>query len=125
MTGPFIVVLPALVGWRIATTGLWWSGNYVTVRDVAKDPGFTPLLRTLGYSSSPGALIVLGWLPGIGIVLAAIRLLWIVVTTVVALRFSFGIGLIRAILTGIHWLICHGDGTQHPVVNARTLVPPS
>lgn len=44
------------------------------------------MLRTLGFAASPGILRAFGWLPGIGGLVMLIAHVWMLLTTVVAVR---------------------------------------
>jgi hypothetical protein len=44
------------------------------------------LLRTTGFSSSPGLIRVLGLIPGLGTVVFAVASIWMLVAMVVAVR---------------------------------------
>lgn len=65
------------------------------------------LLRTLGFATAPGLLRVLGVMPGIAVPVFAVTAVWMLATTVVAVRQALDYdNTTRAVLVcGIGWLI--------------------
>jgi hypothetical protein len=71
------------------TTADWWE-----------------LARTLGFANSPRLLLVLGIVPVLGALVALIVGIWVLVTTVVALRAALDFSTSRAIVTAVlAWLV--------------------
>ena len=85
--GPGIVVgtIGALVGW-----GLWALLTYLIGTKLLPEPGTEAdvgqLLRTIGFSASPGLLRIFGVVPLIGPLVALGASLWMLATMVVAVR---------------------------------------
>jgi hypothetical protein len=79
------MTLAALVGWCI------WAGlTYVIGTKLLPEPqtrsDMGELLRTIGFSTAPGVLRVLGFIPLIGWLISFVAGLWMLVTMVVAVR---------------------------------------
>jgi len=85
LPGLAIGVVMALLGWYV-----WAFLTYVIGTRVLSTPqtqaDLGELLRTIGFSASPGILRVLGVVPGIGQVLAVVASIWMLVAMVVAVR---------------------------------------
>ncbi len=85
--GPGLVVgaIGSLVGWLLWAAITWLVGTRV-LPTAQTQADFGQLLRTLGFSAAPGFLMVLGVVPGIGIVIGLIASLWQLAAMVVAVR---------------------------------------
>ncbi len=83
--GILIGTLAALGGWYI-----WaWLTYFIGTRFLAEpqtEADLGQLLRTTGFSSSPGLIRVLGIIPGLGTVVFAVASIWMLVTMVIAVR---------------------------------------
>lgn len=83
--GILIGTLAALVGWYI-----WaWLTYFIGTRLLAEpqtEADLGQLLRTTGFSSSPGLIRVLGIIPGLGTVVVAVASIWMLVAMVIAVR---------------------------------------
>jgi uncharacterized membrane protein YidH (DUF202 family) len=78
-------VLVNLVGWFVWALLAWWIGTrLLPVPETQADVG--QLLRTTGFSASPGVLKVLGILPAIGGLIVFVAGLWQLAAMVVAIR---------------------------------------
>lgn len=67
---------------------------------------WSELARTLGYASAPRALLVLGAVPLLGPPVGIVVGIWVLVTTVVALRAALDFSTARAIATAlIGWIV--------------------
>ncbi len=102
---PFVVaIVVGLIGWAVYAYLAYWVGTRLfsgpqTVADWGQ------LLRTLGFANSPRLLLVLGVIPIVGAILSFIVFVWVLVTTVVAIRHALDVGLGAAIGTAIvSWL---------------------
>jgi len=78
-------IVAALVGWVVWAGLIWLTGTKLlpeprTSADVGE------LLRTLGFASSPGLLLVLRIVPFVGLLLELVVLVWQLAATVVAVR---------------------------------------
>ena len=83
--GILLGTLAALGGWYI-----WaWLTYFIGTRFLAEpqtEADLGQLLRTTGFSSSPGLIRVLGIIPGLGTVVFAVASIWMLVTMVIAVR---------------------------------------
>ena len=83
--GIFFGTIAALVGWYIWASltyfiGTKWLPEPQTKADIGE------LLRTIGFSSSPGLIRVLGIIPGLGGVVFLAASIWMLVAMVIAVR---------------------------------------
>jgi len=83
--GVFIGTIAALVSWYIWASltyfiGTKWLAEPQTKADVGE------LLRTIGFSSSPGLIRVLGIIPGLGGLVFSAASIWMLVAMVIAVR---------------------------------------
>lgn len=84
-SGIFIGTITALIGWLV-----WAYLTYFIGTRILKEPQTraTPgeLLRTIGFSSSPGMIRVLGIIPGLMGIVFLIASVWMLVAMVIAVR---------------------------------------
>jgi len=84
-SGILFGTLAALVGWFIwAYLTMIIGTKILPTPDTEADYG--ELLRTIGYSSSPGVVRILGIIPGLGPIMAFLGSIWMLVAMVVAVR---------------------------------------
>lgn len=83
--GILLGTLAALGSWYI-----WaWLTYFIGTRFLAEpqtEADLGQLLRTTGFSSSPGLIRVLGIIPGLGPIVFALAAIWMLVTMVIAVR---------------------------------------
>lgn len=88
VAGPLALVyitLITLVDWVLWAALLWFIGTqFVPEEKTEADLG--QLLRTTGFSASPGVLRLFVFIPVIGPIIAFLATLWMIVTMVVAVR---------------------------------------
>lgn len=78
-------VLGALIGWYIWAFLTYWIGTKLLPEPQTKaDVG--ELLRTIGFSSSPGLIRVLGFIPVLGGIIFFGASVWMLVAMVIAVR---------------------------------------
>ncbi len=83
--GMLIGVVAALVGWYIWAYLTYFIGTRLLPEPQTKaDHG--ELLRTIGFSSSPGLIRVLGVIPGMQSIVFPIAAIWMLVAMVIAVR---------------------------------------
>ena len=98
----------------IASLGGWYLWAYLTFLIGTKvlpepqtesDPG--ELLRTIGFSSSPGLIRALGIIPGLGALVFSIASIWMLVAMVIAVRQALDYkSTLRAVgVCAIGWII--------------------
>ena len=66
------------------------------------------LARTLGFASAPRLLLLLGLVPGLLGLVALVVGVWVILTTITALKAALDFGTWRAIATGILGLFAQG-----------------
>ena len=85
ISGIIFSIIGALVGWYIWAFLTYWIGTKLLPQPQTKaDLG--QLLRTIGFSSSPGLIRVLGIIPGFLNIVFFIASVWMLIAMVVAVR---------------------------------------
>jgi hypothetical protein len=83
--GIIVSILTALIGWYIWAFLPYYIGSkFLPEAETQADHG--EMLRTLGFSSSPGVIRVLGIIPGLYGILNFIAAIWMLVAMVIAVR---------------------------------------
>jgi hypothetical protein len=84
---PFLVagVLFALLGWYLWALLVWFLGTRI-LPGARTSADLGQLLRTTGFSSSPGVLRALGAVPGIGGAAILVVSVWMLLAMVIAVR---------------------------------------
>jgi hypothetical protein len=83
--GIFVGTITALIGWYVWAYLTYFIGTKLLAEPQTKaDPG--ELLRTIGFSSSPGLIRVLGIIPGLRWIVFLIGGIWMLVAMVIAVR---------------------------------------
>ncbi len=83
--GMLVMVVVALVGWYIWAYLTYFIGTKLLPEPQTKaDHG--ELLRTIGFSSSPGLIRVLGIIPGMQSIVFYIAAIWMLVAMIIAVR---------------------------------------
>ncbi|MFC1826875.1 YIP1 family protein [Thermodesulfobacteriota bacterium] len=78
-------IIASLGGWYLWAYLIFFIGTKVLPEpQTHSDPG--ELLRTIGFSSSPGFIRVLGIIPGLGALVFSLASVWMLVAMVVAVR---------------------------------------
>ncbi|MDG4475153.1 hypothetical protein [Thiovibrio frasassiensis] len=96
----------ALVGWYIWAYLTYFIGTKL-LPEPQTEADLGQLLRTTGFSSSPGLLRILGIIPGVGSVLFAAISVWMLVAMVIAVRQALDYtGTLRAVgVCVIGWIV--------------------
>jgi len=85
MSGIFIGIIMALLGWYIWAYLTYLIGTrFLPEPQTKADLG--EMLRTIGFSSSPGLIRVLGIIPGLAGIVSLVALVWMLVAMVIAVR---------------------------------------
>jgi hypothetical protein len=83
--GMLIGTILALVGWYV-----WAYITYIIGTKLLPEPqtkaDYGELLRTIGFSSSPGLIRVLSIIPGLGPVIFLVASIWMLVAMIIAVR---------------------------------------
>ncbi len=104
--GMLMTVVVALVGWYIWAYLTYFIGTKLLPESQTKaDHG--ELLRTIGFSSSPGLIRVLGIIPGMRSIVFTIAAIWMLVAMIIAVRQALDYSsTLRAIgVCAIGWVI--------------------
>lgn len=85
LTGILIGTITALIGWFF-----WAWLTYIIGTKLLPEPqtraDIGELLRTIGFSSSPGLIRVLGIIPGLAVVVQLVAMIWMLVAMIIAVR---------------------------------------
>ncbi|MGH7766583.1 MAG: YIP1 family protein [Candidatus Binatia bacterium] len=84
-TGLFIGAIGALVGWVIWAYLTFFIGTKL-LPESQTDADIGQLLRTIGFSSAPGVIQVLGVIPVLGKIIFFVASVWMLVAMVIAVR---------------------------------------
>ncbi len=85
LSGTVIVTIGALVGWYIWAFLTYFIGTrFLPEPQTRADQG--ELLRTIGFSSAPGLIRVLGIIPGFTGLIFSVAGIWMLVAMVIAVR---------------------------------------
>ena len=83
--GIVLGTVSALIGWYVWAYATYLIGTKLLPEPQTKaDPG--ELLRTIGFSSSPGLIRILGLIPGLGRLVFFVAAIWMLIAMVVAVR---------------------------------------
>ena len=96
---PVFAVL-ALIAWAVYA----WLTYFIGTRILAgpeTSASWSELARTLGYANSPRALLIVGFVPVIGPIIGFFVGIWVLVTTVIAIRAALDFSTWRAIGTAV------------------------
>ena len=85
ISGIFLATLAALIGWY-----LWAFLTYLIGTKLLAEPqtraDYGQLLRTIGFSSSPGLIRLLGIIPGLAGIVLVVASVWMLIAMVIAVR---------------------------------------
>ena len=104
--GIFLTTLTALAGWFIWAYITYFIGTRLLPEPQTEaDPG--QLLRTIGFSSSPGLIRILAIIPGLSKIVFFVTAIWMLVAMVVAVRQALDYNsTLRAVgVCAIGWII--------------------
>jgi hypothetical protein len=90
-------VLAALVGWAIWTAIVYFIGTSL----FGGTATWGEVLRTVGFANAPGVLRILVFIPILGGLINLLVSIWLIVTTVVAVRQALDITTGKAIIVSI------------------------
>ncbi len=83
--GILLGTLASLVGWFIWAALIYLIGARLFPEEQTRS-NMGELLRTIGFSSSPGLIRILGVIPGLAIIVSLVASVWMVVAMVIAAR---------------------------------------
>ncbi len=96
---PVVAVL-SLIAWAVYA----WLTYFIGTRILAgpeTSASWSELARTLGYANSPRALLIVGFVPLLGWIVGIVVSIWVLFTTVVAIRAALDFSTWRAIGTAL------------------------
>jgi hypothetical protein len=82
------IVLAAVFGWLIWGLLIYVVGAYL-LPEPQTNATFGEVLRTIGFAAAPGLFRVLGIVPGLGPLVRLVVWIWLIMSTVVAVRQAF------------------------------------
>lgn len=85
ISGLFLGTVGALIGWFIWAFITYFVGTKILPEPQTK-ADYGELLRTIGFSSSPGLLRILGVIPILGTVIFFVCGIWMLVAMIIAVR---------------------------------------
>lgn len=106
LSGAFGATLSALAGWFVWAFITYFVGTRLLPEEQTR-ADYGQVLRTIGFSSSPGMIRVLAIIPGIGGLIYFIASVWMLVAMVVGLREALDYqSTLRAVaVCAIGWII--------------------
>ncbi len=93
-------IIAALVGWAVYAFIAYWVGTTI-FKGPQTSATWGELLRTLGFANSPRVLLVLTVIPIVGIFVGLAVFIWMLFTTVIAIRQALDFDTGRAIATAV------------------------
>ncbi len=85
LLGVLVAVIAALIGWYIWAYLIYLIGTKLLPEPQTK-ADHKELLRTIGFSSSPGLIRVFGIIPGLANIVFPIAAIWMLVAMIIAVR---------------------------------------
>ena len=100
IAGLVVGVVASLVGWVVYAYIAYWVGTNI-FKGPHTEATWGQLLRTLGFANSPRILMFLVVIPVVGIFVGLAVFIWLLFTTVVAIRHALDFNTWRAIATAV------------------------
>jgi hypothetical protein len=100
-------IIAGLLGWVIFSAVTYFVSNNITGGPTTAS-SVESLMRTLGYARVPGLLAIFGFIWLLGDIVTAVAGLWVLATSVYAIRRTLNMNWIRAIATGLIAAIISG-----------------
>ncbi len=100
IAGLVVGVVASLVGWAVYAFIAYWVGTNI-FKGPHTEATWGQLLRTLGFANSPRVLMVLVVIPVVGIIIGLAVFIWLLLTTVIAIRQALDFDTWRAIATAV------------------------
>lgn len=83
--GLLVVTIVALAGWYLWAFLTYWIGTRLLPLPTTR-ADYGELLRTIGFSSAPGVIRVLGIIPGLAGIVSLVAAVWMLIAMVIAVR---------------------------------------
>ncbi len=96
----FWILIASLIGWAVYAFIAYWVGTNI-FKGPQTSATWGELLRTLGFANSPRVLLVLVIIPVVGIIVGLAVFIWMLFTTVIAIRQALDFDTWRAIGTAV------------------------
>jgi hypothetical protein len=93
-------IIGGIIGWVVFAAAAYFVGTKLLATS-STEADLGQLLRTIGFAYAPTVLNVVGFIPVLGGIVAFIAAIWVLVTTIVALKHALEMGTGRAIVTAI------------------------
>ncbi len=100
ISGLIFGIIAALAGWAVYAFIAYWVGTNI-FKAPQTSATWGELLRTLGFANSPRVLLVLTVIPIVGIFVGLAVFIWMLFTTVIAIRQALDFDTGRAIATAV------------------------
>jgi len=114
LNGILIGTVAALIGWYLWAYLTYFIGTkFLPEPQTRADHG--ELLRTIGFSSSPGLIRVLGIIPGLTGIVFMVASIWMLVAMVIAVRQALVSEYVACCRRLLHWLD-HSSGNLSDIV---------
>lgn len=84
-----MTTIGALIGWLIWAAIIWLVGNKL-LSQPDSHADLIQLMRAIGFAAAPGLLRIIGIIPGLGGLVFLIVSVWLLLTTIVAVRQTLG-----------------------------------
>lgn len=98
--GFFSGLVGAFIFWLLFSAVAWFFGTQLFGNPTTNATSES-LLRTLGYAQAPNILAIVGFIPILGWIVAFIGSIWVLITSVYAIRQVLGLSTGRAIITAV------------------------
>ena len=85
LTGLVVGTVSALIGWYVWAFLTYFIGTRLLPEPQTR-ADYGQLLRTIGFSSAPGLIRVLGIIPGLGTIVFMVAGIWMLIAMVIAVR---------------------------------------
>lgn len=92
--------ITALIAWAAYAQVAFWVGTTV-LKGPETHADWGQVARTLGFASAPRTLLILGVVPALFVPVSLVVAVWLLITTVVAVRAALDVGTGRAIAIAI------------------------
>jgi hypothetical protein len=102
-----LAILGAFVWWAVFSAMTYFFGKNI-FGSPSTQVDVQSLMRSQGYAQAPRVLAFFGFIPVLGWIVAAIGMLWGIVTAVVAIRETLVISTMRAVIVAIVAAIASG-----------------
>ncbi len=107
VAGLILGIVGGLVGWAVYAWVTYFIGTKI-LAGAQTSADWGELARTLGFANGPRILLVIGLVPALNAVVGVVVGIWVLVTTVVAVRAALDIGTGRAIVVALIGVIVAG-----------------